>query len=114
MQELLPIEHTDPADSPTNISNDPNSIASILDDALLLRGTLIGTSLTKTFPIGNHIVFVDDAPNAVDDDPQQLTEDAAAIGGNVIDPDTGDTDEAGEDDPGTDGATLTHVNLPGG
>jgi hypothetical protein len=116
VQELLPIHHTDPADSPSEppISNDPNSIASILNDALLVRGTLIGTSLTQTVSVGQHIVFVDDAPDAVDDDLQQLTEDAAAIGGNVIDPEfADDANDSGQDDPGTDGATLTHVNLPG-
>jgi hypothetical protein len=107
VQELLPIDH-----GPDG--NDPDSLAPIDDNALILRGTLIGTALTQTFPIGEHIVFVDDAPNAVNDDPQQLTEDAAAIGGNVINPELADdADDSGQDDPGTDGATLTHVNLPG-
>ena len=67
VQEFLPIEHTDPADSPTNIPNDPDSIAEVLNDALLVRGTLQGTALTQTAPIGHHVAFVDDAPIAVSD-----------------------------------------------
>ena len=116
VQELLPIEHTDPADSPTNIPNDPNSIASVLDNVLLVRGTLIGTSLTETAPIGQHIVFVDDAPDARNDDLQFAAEDAAGgIGGNVIDPDLADDpDGTGQDVTGTDGATLTHVDIGSG
>ncbi|MEX0589701.1 MAG: FecR domain-containing protein [Xanthobacteraceae bacterium] len=113
VQEFLPILHVDPADSPDNIPNDPDSLASVLNNVLLVRGTLVGTSLTQTAPIGDKIVFADDAPDAVNDGPRELAEDDAAIGGNVIDPDLGDTDETGEDDPGTDGATLTHVSLPG-
>ena len=116
VQELLPIEHTDPANSPTNIPNDPNSIASVLDNVLLVRGTLIGTSLTETAPIGQHIVFVDDAPDARNDDLQFAAEDAAGgIGGNVIDPDLADDpDGTGQDVTGTDGATLTHVDIGSG
>lgn len=113
VQEYLPIQHTDPADSPTNIPNDPDSIASILSEALLVRGTLIGVGLTQTFPIGEHIEFVDDAPDAKDDEPQEVAE-ALSIGGNVINPELADDPNGfGKDDPGTDGATLTHVKLPG-
>ncbi|MEX2129091.1 MAG: VWA domain-containing protein [Xanthobacteraceae bacterium] len=114
VQELLPIQHADPGDSPTNIPNDPDSIVSILDNVLLVRGTLVGTALTETVPIGQHIVFVDDAPDAVDDDAQIVAE-MTSIGGNVIDPDLADdADGSGEDDPGTDGATLTHIDIGSG
>jgi hypothetical protein len=106
VQELLPIDHGDDG-------NDHDGLLPIDNEALILRGTLIGTSLTKTFEIGEHIVFVDDGPDAVNDPARELTEDAAAIGGNVIDPDSGADDEAGEDDGGTDDAALTHVKLPG-
>ena len=48
---------------------------------------------------------LDDRPDAVDDAAREVAEDAAgAISGNVL---TNDT-------PGADGASLTHVELPGG
>ena len=63
-----------------------------------------GDPASSTLNIGQSLVFHDDAPTAVNDTPQSVAEDGAAIGGNVL---TNDTQ-------GSDGATLTHVNLGSG
>ena len=60
-----------------------------------------GASTTGTLTVR----FDDENPTAVDDPARSVTEDAAgSIGGNVL----------GNDVQGADGATLTHVRLPGG
>ena len=62
------------------------------------------------------IAINDDVPVARPDDAQSILENAAGtLGGNVINPDVADdADLSGKDSVGADGATLTHVDLPGG
>ncbi|MCC6948564.1 MAG: VWA domain-containing protein [Bradyrhizobiaceae bacterium] len=110
VQQTLPIEH--PPD------NDPDSVLPIINSALLVRATVTdgATTVTKTLPVGNQVVFEDDGPVANDDDPQVVAEDAASpIGGNVINPEAADDpDASGKDTPGSDGAKLTHVDIGAG
>ena len=72
--------------------NNHDGLLPIDNDALVLRGTLIGTTLAKTFPIGEHIVFVDDGPSidvaAGNDASVLLTTQDADTDGDPTDEDT--------------------------
>src|SRR5262249_30613582 len=75
-------------------------------DSLTINGIVVNGADTEGVVItGNvNITVIDDEPVAVDDPSQSIAEDAeGTIGGNVLDNDT----------QGGDGATLTHVDLPG-
>ena len=76
-------------------------------DSLTITGIVVNATDADGQIISGTIEFTvaDDAPLAVDDTAQVVAEDAAGtIGGNVL----------SNDSEGADGATLTHVQLPGG
>ena len=76
-------------------------------DSLTITGLVVNATDADGQIISGtiNVTVVDDAPLAVDDTAQVVAEDAAGtIGGNVLSNDT----------EGADGATLTHVQLPGG
>lgn len=62
-----------------------------------------GDKVTESADISGSIRFEDDGPVAVDDAARTVVEGASEISGNVL----------ANDDQGSDGATLTHVKLPG-
>jgi T1SS-143 domain-containing protein len=80
----------------------------ILEDAIQVTVTVTDhdndTASSDPISIGGFIAFHDGGPTANDDDARDVAEDAVAISGNVLTNDVA----------GADGATLTHVQLPGG
>jgi hypothetical protein len=92
-----------------------NNLVQLTASATISDEETDSDSDSAVIDLGGNIQFADDGPQAVNDDPQEVAEDEDAIGGNVIDPELADDpDDSGQDDPGADGATLTHVQLPGG
>ena len=93
----------------TLLDNFPHALLGA--DSVLIGGIQVKASEADgDFGIGQvRVRVLDDQPNAVDDDPQEVAEDfAGTISGNVI-----NLGGSGDDAPGADDATLTHVKMPG-
>lgn len=94
----------DGGDNDTNPVTGEESFGYIVKDG---AGNIIGTGSID-------VTIVDDVPTARNDDAQSVVEGAAAIDGNVINPDAADdADASGADTLGADGATMTSVNIGG-